>query len=204
MTARNDILNRLRAQARGDAPLHAAHTIPARAREAGNDLAPLFRAMAEKSSADVVEVAHFADLPQAVAAYLSRIGHKGGLVIAPHALLAALPWHGARAGTRAGSSDAAVTLAEAGIAETGTVLLAGAPETPYLLNFLPETAIVALPASRLLAAMEDAFLRLRRHDLWPRALSFVTGPSRTGDIEQVLELGAHGPKRLLVALIREA
>ena len=201
MSARNDILNRLRVHAGGDVARETHRTIPARAREAGNDLAPLFRAMAEKSSADVAELAHFADLPQAVAAYLARIGHRGKLVLAPHQLISTLPWRDAQTGTRAESTDAAVTLADAGIAETGSVLVSGAADTHYLLNFMAETTIVALPASRLLATMEDAFLRLRRHDHWPRALSFITGPSRTGDIEQKIELGAHGPRRLHIVIV---
>ena len=97
--------------------------------------------------------------------------------------------------------------AETAIAETGTLLAESGPEHPSSLNFLPEHHIVALKASQVVAAYEDAWVKLRKarkkgrgFDL-PRTLNMITGPSRTGDIEQTMQLGAHGPRRLHIIIV---
>lgn len=89
-----------------------------------------------------------------------------------------------------------------GIGETGTLLLLGAPGTPKATALLPETHICVVRKSRIVATMEDAFA-LMRHEIGepPRATFFVSGPSRTADIEQTLVIGAHGPYRVHVILI---
>lgn len=95
-----------------------------------------------------------------------------------------------------------VTLAVAGVAETGTAVLASAPERPTLLAFLPETSIIVLPADWIDGAYEQAWDRIRALPGGvPRSVNLVTGPSRTADIAQQLELGAHGPKRLLILIV---
>jgi L-lactate dehydrogenase complex protein LldG len=53
----------------------------------------------------------------------------------------------------------------------------------------------------VVAAYEDGWDRLREGGGMPRAINFITGPSRTGDIEQRIELGAHGPRRLHIILV---
>ena len=96
-----------------------------------------------------------------------------------------------------------VTGAFAGIAETGTLVFVSDRTTPTTLNFLPETHIAVLARDRLVAHLEDvwALLRAERAGGPPRTVNFITGPSRTGDIELQLELGAHGPRRLHVLLV---
>ena len=95
-------------------------------------------------------------------------------------------------------------MAFAGIAETGTLMLLSAPATPTTLAFLPETSLVVLPTERILRAYEDGLALLRQeHAALPRSINFITGPSRSGDIEQTLQLGAHGPRRLCVLLVDE-
>jgi L-lactate dehydrogenase complex protein LldG len=88
------------------------------------------------------------------------------------------------------------------VAETGTLLLCSGAETPATVSLLPETHIALVPVARLVATMEDAFSLVRAElgDL-PRALNFISGPSRTGDIEQTIVLGAHGPCRVHLILI---
>ena len=89
-----------------------------------------------------------------------------------------------------------------GIAETGTLMLLSGPQTTPTVSLLPETHIALLPVSRIVAHMEDG-LDLLRAELgnMPRAVNFVSGPSRTADIEQTVTLGAHGPYRVLIVLL---
>ena len=98
-----------------------------------------------------------------------------------------------------------VVPAFAGVAETGTLVTLSAAETPSTLNFLPDTAIAILRRSDIVGTYEDAFDRARaRHgkDL-PRTVNLITGPSRTGDIEQQIQIGVHGPRRLHLVLVDE-
>jgi L-lactate dehydrogenase complex protein LldG len=88
------------------------------------------------------------------------------------------------------------------IGETGTLLLLGAPATPKATALLPETHICVVRKSRIVPTMEDAFA-LMRSEIGepPRATFFVSGPSRTADIEQTIVIGAHGPYRVHVILV---
>lgn len=90
-------------------------------------------------------------------------------------------------------------------AETGSLVLLSGPDTYASAGLLPETHIAIVPASRIVAGHEDAFalIRAERGEL-PRAVNFVSGPSRTGDIEQTIVLGAHGPYRVHVIVVRGA
>ena len=87
-------------------------------------------------------------------------------------------------------------------------MLPSAPERPTTLNLLSDTAIVVLRTARVVGAYEEAWdlLRAEHRDAltggaMPRNVMLVTGPSRSADIESVLELGAHGPRRLHVVLV---
>src|SRR3712207_2001775 len=135
--------------------------------------------------------------------------------MAPHEELSAIPW-GDRPmleaeRRRADPADAVgVQHGYAGIAETGTLMLPSSPGRPTTLNILPETEIVVLRATRVVGAYEEAWdlLRAENRDAltgghMPRNVMLVTGPSRSADIEQTLELGAHGPRRLHVVLVDE-
>ena len=82
------------------------------------------------------------------------------------------------------------------------MLLSG-PDTPATVSLLPETHVAIVAASRIVPAMEDAWRLLRTEGGGlPRAVNFISGPSRTGDIEQTLVLGAHGPYRVHVVLVK--
>ena len=96
----------------------------------------------------------------------------------------------------------AVTQAYCGIADTGTLLLFSSPENPTRLNFLPEHHIVLLDTKRVVTTKQDAWQLMRQEQrVMPRAINLVSGPSRTADIEQTIQLGAHGPRSLTVVLI---
>lgn len=184
------------ALARPPAPLPAA----------ADDLATRFRLRAAAQSATVDVLALPAEVPAAVARYLAAQG------LPPRAAcwqqLATLDWAAAGIAAEARAADGddsvGITGCFCAIAETGTLLLPSGPETAATTSLLPETHIAIVPASRIVPAMEDAFALLRReHGTLPRALNFVSGPSRTGDIEQTLVIGAHGPCRvhLIVVLL---
>jgi L-lactate dehydrogenase complex protein LldG len=111
-----------------------------------------------------------------------------------------------RRGRGQGSDQVSVTGAFAGIAETGTVVMASGPDHPVSLNLLPDTHVVVLRESDIVGGYEDVWGRLRARygkDLMPRTVNTITGPSRTGDIEQTIELGAHGPRRMHILVVRD-
>jgi sugar/nucleoside kinase (ribokinase family) len=126
------------------------------------------------------------------------------MVMAPHPELEAIDWSSrpmlVREARRAVDGDlVSLQHAWAAVAETGTLFFPSDPVRPATLNLLPDTEIVLLRTSAIVGAYEEAWDRLRvgRRDPmtggWmPRNLMLVTGPSRSADIEQTLELGAHG------------
>jgi len=91
----------------------------------------------------------------------------------------------------------------AAVAETGTLMLVSGTETPTTLNFLPDTHVAVVRAGQVVASYEDGWDLLRSRGGMPRTVNFITGPSRTGDIEQRIQLGAHGPRRLHIVLVGE-
>ena len=139
-----------------------------------------------------------AQAPAEVARYLEALGVDRRAVAWPG--MGSLDWAGAgvRVESRPARGDdrTGITGCYCAVAETGTLLLLGGPETPKSTALLPETHIAIVHASRLVATMEDAFAMLRRErGELPRATWFVSGPSRTADIEQTIVIGAHGPYR---------
>jgi L-lactate dehydrogenase complex protein LldG len=102
-------------------------------------------------------------------------------------------------------SDAGLSTAQWAVAETGTLILASRHERHRLSTLLPDLHIALIPASRLVATLGDAFARLTP-DRGPDAatITFITGPSRTADIELELVVGVHGPKALHVVIVKDA
>jgi L-lactate utilization protein LutC len=95
-----------------------------------------------------------------------------------------------------------VTSALCGIAETGTLMLVSGEQNPTSLNFLPDYHIVVLRSDQLVPRMEDAWDTLRASFAqMPRTVNFISGPSKTADVEQTVEYGAHGPRCLHVVLV---
>jgi L-lactate dehydrogenase complex protein LldG len=179
---------------------HPRGTLP----KVEGDLAARFRARAESMQCTADEVAAEGDVPAAVARYLKSANLPAAGCVWPQ--LAHLDWKAAGLALepRAANADDAigVTGAFAAIAETGTLVLAAGPETPASASLLPETHIAVVGANRIVAYMEDAFALAREaFGQLPRAINFVSGPSRTADIDQTIVLGAHGPSRLHIVLI---
>ncbi len=189
---------------------HPRNPIPARAAaESEEGRVELFVRMAEEADATVRRVDKLSDVPAVVAEYLA------GENLAPEARIGGLddiPWDerpllALRRGRAEPLDAVGLSPAFAGIAETGTCMLISGKETPTSLNFLPDTHIVILRRDAIIASYEDGFDRLReaakQNGEWPRTVNLITGPSRTGDIEQKIELGAHGPRRLHIVLVEE-
>ncbi len=191
---------------------HPRHLIPERSRIPGPAQLDLFVANVEREFGTVDRLPDAAAVPGAVADYLAGQNLPSAFAMAPHPELQAIPWSKRpllhiREGRAQASDTVAVQHGFAGIAETGTLMLPSAPQRPTTLNLLAETAIVVLRASRVVGAYEEAWDLLRdQHGegAMPRNVMLVTGVSRSADIEQTLELGAHGPRRLHVLLIEDA
>ena len=111
-----------------------------------------------------------------------------------------------RRGRAEDADQVSLTSAAFGFAETGTLMMASGAHHPSTLNFMPETHIVVLPADRILGAYEEGWQKLRENAdaegrFMPRTVNMITGPSRTADIEQRMQLGAHGPRRLHIVIV---
>jgi L-lactate dehydrogenase complex protein LldG len=189
---------------------HPRHLIPARTRQPRAALVAQFIERLEREFATCRRVPAADAVPAAVADYLASQNLPPMLAMAPHPALRALPWTEQpmlqrREGAAAASDAVSLQHGFAGIAETGTLMLPGGPMRPTTLNLLCETEIVVLAASRIVGPYEDAWDLLRAEEssggVLPRNVMLVTGPSRSADIESVLELGAHGPRRLHVVLV---
>ena len=182
--------------------------IPQRTKVARAAQLALFTGYIEREFGTVTRVPDAAAIPAALADYLAAQNLPSEAVIAPHPELKAIPWSTRpllklREGRAQATDLVSIQHGFAGIAETGTLMLPSAPERPTTLNLLADTAIVILRASRVVGPYEDAWDLLRAAGAMPRNVMLVTGPSRSADIEQTLELGAHGPRRLHVVLIED-
>ncbi len=103
-----------------------------------------------------------------------------------------------------GDDMVTISTAACGVAETGTLALTSGADNPSSLNFLPENHIVILKQSDI-ALHQEAVWELLREKYgkggMPRTMNFITGPSRSADIEQTMILGAHGPIRLHIIVV---
>ena len=222
MNSRDSVLFRLRSalQVSGDdaarksavaARLKSAPNgvIPARGQLPAKDQVALFLAMAERVSVTVTRVKSADKAPEAVSAYLRSRNLPARLRMGADKRLAAMPWgkqknleikHGASDG----SDEVCVSHAFGGIAESGTLMLVSGPDNPTTLNFLPENHVVVLNAADIKGDLETLISELRKtygKGEMPRTVNLVTGPSRSGDIEQTILLGAHGPRAVHLVLV---
>jgi L-lactate dehydrogenase complex protein LldG len=181
--------------------------IPARGQLPVQDRVALFVAMAEKTGATVKRTDSPA-APAAIAEYLRERNLPAAVRIGEDALLNGLDWTGTAVAVTHGASDGrdavGVTHAAAAVAESGTLVLTSGPDNPTTLNFLPDTSIVVVKAADVAGDYETVWAQIRAKfgkGAMPRTVNFVTGPSRSGDIEQKILLGAHGPRRLHILVV---
>ena len=172
----------------------------------------LFTEKAEAVKASVSRVANPAQVPAAVAEFLRRNNLPAAIRHGDDKRLANLPWRttpqlAIATGKAAPDDRVGLSHAEAGVAESGSLMLASGPANPTTLNFLPENHIVVLAAGDIVPDYESGWERVRSRypgPLLPRAVNFITGPSRSADIEQTIQFGAHGPRRLHIILVESA
>jgi L-lactate dehydrogenase complex protein LldG len=140
--------------------------------------------------------------PAAVAAYVAERRLPRRVVAA--AAIRALPWPqelDVRVGPAGRDDLVSVTPCFAAVAETGSLALVSGPESPTTLNFVPDDHIVILEAKRIVRHQEEVWRWLRSElPVLPRTVNLISGPSRTADVEQVVQLGVHGPRRVHVLL----
>ena|SRR5438093_4453816 len=175
------------------------------------DLLTRFVSRANDMESSVDRVGARSDIPAAVRRYLDRLvqppASEGFIsnagVCWPE--FAALDWSGARLDIEArptvGQDRLGITGVFCAVAETGTLVLLSGADTPTATALLPETHVAVVAATRIVSGMEEAFALIRERGPLPRAINFISGPSRTGDIEQTIVLGAHGPYRVHILVL---
>lgn len=164
-----------------------------------------FISKVENVAATVKCIKNTTDLSAAVYEYLSRNNIEPNLVAAPSETLKKVNWQEEITVEYRAAQDkdmSTLTMAVAGIAETGSLVLCSSNNSPTTLNFLPDNNICIIQQDKIYPYMEDAWDLLRKQGKgMPRAINFITGPSRTADVEQTIQLGAHGPRRLHVIIL---
>lgn len=177
--------------------------IPEIARQDGAARIARFVAQLEAVQGSVSTLPDLSALPAALSHELRQRNLPQAVRLGADPDFAGLDWGGVETSQGAGRIEEPATLsrARAAAAETGTLMLTSGPDNPVTLTFLGETHFVVLSESEIEAGFEGMWARFRASGLDPRTVNLVTGPSRTADIEQTLELGAHGPVALHVFLL---
>ncbi len=218
-SARDNVLGRVR-KALGKTERDAAQVAAAEATIAAHLQGPRparaddrilrFMQRARDMQSSVERIAEVAAVPGAVARYLDALSPPPAEAVARAGVcwpeFAALDWVGAGLDIAArptqGDDRIGITGVFCAIAETGTMVLLAGADAPTASALLVDTHVAVVPAKRIVDGMEDAFAWIRRERAaLPRAINLISGPSRTGDIEQTIVLGAHGPVRVLVLIV---
>jgi len=160
---------------------------------------------AEQSAATVATVHSEQDIVPGVMRYLADQSLDDSLLCASTPLINRLKWPESIAiQQRAATTDDRVTLVEAfaAIAETGSIVMCSGSESPVSLNFLPDYFICVVSRICIVKSIEDVWAKIRSDmNSMPRAVNIITGPSRTADVEQIIQMGAHGPRKVHLLLI---
>ncbi|MBM3787011.1 MAG: hypothetical protein FJW30_21855 [Acidobacteria bacterium] len=211
MSARDEMLGRVRAaigRKLGDKPAPPPEPLLRIAYRTETEKTGAFRAALEKL-AGTVELA--ANRDEARALVEARLGGRTAIA-SNHSYLRACGVHGLSGVSTAAdaeslrnlcaASDVGITSAYCLLAETGTLVLRAGPEEPRLISLLPPVHIAVVPAGRLLSGLDEMLSMLPRPVDSTSATVFITGPSRTGDIEQILVRGVHGPGHVHVVIVQ--
>lgn len=186
------------------------HPLPIRAQAAGNDAVATFAGHLEAQGALIERVATPAGVPMAIAALMTKLHPGTTLVAGADPWLKALPWDTVPQLSQAAWRDGEIPVvglsrASAGIAETGTLVMASGVDNPASLYYLPETHIVVIEKAKISGSMEAGMDAARQRSpakfKLPRTLGLISGASRTADVGGKLVRGAHGPKTLAVIIV---
>lgn len=135
------------------------------------------------------------------------------IMLPPYDLLALHQWNGGPEISRFDQSieilkndlfntvDVGVTIADGAIADTGTLIQSDPIRMPRTLSLVPPIHICILDVRHIYESMQDALLSKQWDKQMPSNLIFISGPSKTADIQQTLAYGAHGPRELIVILV---
>lgn len=222
MQSREKILGRIRSQKNRDSlpkgeqdllqqriATHERNLIPKRAQIPLKDQIKLFKTKMESQMTTVTEVSNASEIPDIVKDYLASRNFPTRIKVSPSEEVSGLPWDKTPTleiveGAGAEEDEVGISPAFSGIAETGTLMMASGAKTPSTVNFLPENHIVVLDVNQMVGSIEESWDLLRsktKGDVFPRTVNFISGPSKTADIEQRMVMGAHGPKTLHVILV---
>jgi len=182
---------------------HAAGPVPAQAQSQGRARLVQFMAKAEAAAATVSRVSEVGELPRALAHELRKRNLPAQVRFGSEPMFAGLDWGTVETSGGPGRIEEPATLSRAAfaLAETGTLVLASGAENPVTLTFLGETHFVVLREADICGGFEDFWEAWRAAGRDPRTINMVTGPSRSADIGQVLQLGAHGPVALHIFVV---
>ena len=202
--------DRSQARAEAEAYIEAHRHGPRPAMPA--DLVTRFIERATDMQSTVERLADRRELPAAVARYLSAADARADSAI-PAARAGVcwpefedLDWQAAGLAIEArpttGQDRLGITGAFCAIAETGTLVVLTGEDSPTATTLLPDTHVAVVRAERIVSGMEEAFALVRNErGRLPRAVNLISGPSRTGDIEQTIVLGAHGPYQVHIVVL---
>jgi len=176
--------------------------------ESWDEQAALFASNAEALKAEFILCENENDLTQKIAALKTECGWKKiathkSTFIAKVLLGIGIPTIDTNDGYEIDdleSCDVGITECDALIAQTGTILVTTQSAGGRALSVLPPHHVVIARREQLLPDLTAAYqlLHSKYKSTFPTTISLITGPSRTGDIERILVLGAHGPKRLTI------
>ncbi len=198
-------LNRLSGETLQPPPA-SAPPVPSIAIEEPGTLGDRFREGVIKAAGSFDQVEGWSLVPKAIAQFLRQHNLAPKVTTVPDERLTTLDWSGIEfnSGTGDRQVEVGVSIGFAGLAETGTVAQVSGPNSSPLLAFAPATNIMVLEKEDIVGGFEGLWKKLRNKygsGAMAPTINLVTGPSRTGDIEQVLYLGAHGPIRYHVIIV---
>lgn len=212
--SRDVILERLRAIERSRAahadPAPSSSGAPPSLRSSGAEALQRFRIEAMRKGVRLLEADEAAEVPALVARYLAHIAEPSRHIRSARLHGPEFSWQetGIAVGGGVACDGDRIGLSRglAGIAETGTVMLASSADNPVTIAFLPDVHLVLLESCAVVGTFEEAMAHLRHacgEEGMPRSVNLISGASRTGDIGGRIVHGAHGPRHLAVILLNK-
>lgn len=212
MGARDEILGKLSRKKQGDGATGITGRLtPAVAMKTGEEMVAQFRDKAVKLSCGLSELSRLDEVPGEVARVLGEVELEPLLHVSDEPELASLPWEDVPGLRTSRDMDrdaldgmAAVSACAAASAETGALVLTSGADHATAIAFLPDVHFVLLRKSQIVPGFEGIWAAARAEGgnrNLPRAVNIIGGPSRTGDIEATMVMGAHGPRHVHILLV---